>query len=360
MTTPSLNPWPWETLPPGVYFDLPFADYLAQPCIQSSGIKSLLVSGPNFWAESWMNPFRRRKDSKAFAEGRPYHCRILEGAEAFQANYAPLFEFDDSDPSVLTTDTKVTARLRDLGVKGYSTTDAAGRAKMLLEADPAAKILSAMREAHTAQYPGREFLHPDIIREIELAAAAIKANPHIAPWLAGGYPEVSIIYDDPELGVRVKVRFDYLKIGAGADLKTVANEKGRDFEKAVDYAIAGYRYIIQPALYLRAADAAAGLIRAGAVYGDKIPPQDWLDAFASTPVDEFRFIFQQKGAALCTEGRIYSRLNTELCAQGEARIQKGVARFKDYYSRFGDAPWFSMNAPQHIDYSSLPSYVNDL
>lgn len=349
--------WPWPHPPVGVYFNMPFDEYLAIPALSNSGIKDLLVSGPNFWSNSWLNPFRARKpDTVPQITGRAYHKRVLEGSVAFYESYAPDFE-DDGDPDVLRSGDDIKRELARIGAPISFKNKAEGAARLLALA-PQKKVLEAMAASHRAAYPGREFLPAHLIREIELGAKAIECNPYLNTWLMGGYPEVTVVF--VHQGMLFKARFDYLKIGAITDLKTVANERGRDFEKAIDYAIAGNKYIIQPAIYLPAAAAARELIAQGLVFGaEKIDPQ-WLELYSKTPVEEFRFIFHQKGQALCTEGRIYAVNNTELMRQGEARIAKGVARFNAYHQHYDDLPWVSMNPPQHIDYASLPSFINDL
>lgn len=352
--------WPFPTPEPGVYLNMSFDEYLSIQALSNSGIKDLLVSGPNFWANSWLNPFRKRTDKKHHVHGRAYHKRILEKREAFDLAYAPDFEDDPNDTRVLRSTDQIEARLRELGVKGWSGKPKAYLTACLLNADPSARTVETLAQKYRDRFPGREFLHPDLIREIEISCKAIESNPYLNQWLVGGYPEVTIVWWSEEHRCMFKIRWDYLKIGAGADLKTIANEKGREFEKAVDYAIAGNKYIIQPALYIPGANAARGLIRAGKVYGAENIRPGWLDLYAETPVEEFRFIFQQKDLALCTEGRIYSVENTELHTQGSLRIAKGVETFHKNWKEFGDSIWFSMKPAQHINYASLPSFINDL
>lgn len=354
----SLNPWPWPTPAPGVYFNMSHADYLAIPAMSNGGIKDALVAAPNFWNESWLNPFRTRKEAKHFTDGTAYHHRILFGKDRFYQEYAPTFTPPEG---VIDGNKAMVEALDRVGVTGHKTKTAPELAKLMAEHLPQLKCKINLERAYVLQHEGKELIAPDLIREIELGAKAIECNPHINHWLLGGYPEVTVIWWDERLGVMCKCRFDYLKIGSATDLKTVMNEKGRDFEKAVDYAIAGNKYIIQPAWYLPGAEAARTMIRAGMVYGAEDVDPAWLEEYGKTPVEEFRFIFQQKKMALVTEGRIYSLRNQALADQGNARIAKGIARFKEYYAAFGkDDIWFSISKPQHIDVNSLPAFMSDL
>src|SRR5690606_27207746 len=46
--------------------------------------------------------------------------------------------------------------------------------------------------------------------ELDATAKAVLSHPDAATLLAGGHPEVSLIWDDPETGVRCRGRLDYL------------------------------------------------------------------------------------------------------------------------------------------------------
>lgn len=354
--TNTLNPWPWATPPSGIYFNMLFADYLAIPALQSSSIKQLLVSGPNFWAESWLNPFKKKKDTGPFAHGRAYHKRVLEGREAFYAVYAPAYE-DDGNPDVLRSTEDIKQALVRMGLPSSFANKGEGAARLLASA-PQKKIQVVLEQKYKAQFPGREFLAADVVREIELGARAIEFNQYLNHWLKGGYPEVTVIWY--ENGICFKIRFDYLKIGAAADLKTFANEKGKRIEKALDNAIASNKLFIQSGLYLRGAEFARQFAREGKIYGDDNVLADWLDLFAVTPVEEFRFIFHQKGQALVTDGLIHSTKNVELQAQASLRLDEAVETFRRFYGAFGAAPWVQMTPPRHIDFRSLPAFVGDL
>src|ERR1700730_13177092 len=56
---------------PGVYFNLPMADYHADPSLGSTDLKALLVHPACYWQRSHMNPERRDdSDSPAKKIGR--------------------------------------------------------------------------------------------------------------------------------------------------------------------------------------------------------------------------------------------------------------------------------------------------
>lgn len=354
-----MSRWPFAHPEPGVYFGMSFEDYLAVPAIQSSTIKSLLVSGPNFWAESWMNPFRKNDDKQHFVLGRAYHKRILEGREAFYAEYAPDWE-DPGDPDIIRTTEELRGALAIAGQPiSFKSKDEGIR--RLMAAAPQRRVADQMRAEHLAQFPDREIIPAQVWREIEMAAKSIECNPHINTWLAGGYPEVTVIWFATN-GILLKARFDYLKIGAVIDLKTFANEKGRRIDKAIDYAIAGNKYFIQSTFYLRAAVAARAAILDGKVFGvdGSNIRRDWLSRFCETKATQFRWIFSQKGMAFINRGRIHDLSNTKMSEQGAVRINAALDTYQRYFSTFGPELWIELEPPQHQDFDSLPAFAGDL
>lgn len=354
----TLNPWPWPVPPVGVYFNMPHDTYLDIPALSNSGIKDLLIAAPNFWAQSWLNPFKKRKDKKHFRDGHAYHHRILFGKEYFYQAYAAEFEAPDD---AISGNKPMQEALKAIGVSGTSGKTAAELAAMMAQHLPQKKCAHNLEQEYLKTVTGKTLLPADVMREIELSAKAIECNHHMNHWLMGGYPEVTVIWQN-KYGFMCKARFDYMKIGYISDLKTIANERGRRFDKAVDYAIAGNKYFIQSAWYLEAAEAARELITYKQIHGanDVGVSDNWLTDFAKTPISQFRFIFQQKDMALVTLGRTHSTSNKSLMEQGAARIDSALRSFMAYYNAFGKDVWFSTDKPQEIDTESLPAFMGDL
>ena len=358
MTTSS--PWPFETPEPGIYFDMPFSQYCAIPCLNAGGIKNLLASPTDFWARSWMNPLNDEIDeeTKAKQDGRAYHLRILEGETKFYDHYAPDYE-DDGDESMLRTNKDMERFLKNCGVKGYSGKKTEELIDMCFDADKTLRILAAEKALHQSQHEGKELIAAHTIRQIELAARMIEYHPHLKSFFAGGYPEVTIIWDEPDLGVRFKIRVDYLKTKAVNDLKTFANQYKKDVDKAIDYAMAANKYHIQALLYLIGVNQAKRtLVPQGKVFGAADP--QWLEAFAKTPADEFGYVFMQKGVAPVAKGKLLSIKDEKFKALGVACINDGARRFLDHYRIYGTDAWIDMSQPSYIDFNQLPAFVGDL
>lgn len=336
---------------PGVYFGMSFDDYLRIPYLNSSGIKDILISLTDYWANSTLNPFDAEEDddTKAKKEGRAFHKRILEGRAAFNAAYAPKYQAPKGLKGVMNTNKDMEKFLKSMHATGYSGKTKDVLISMVLDADPEALIYDHMEQQYASQFSGVEFLDEKTIRYIELINKMVEHHPDLREWFAGGYPEVTVIFD--AFGVRFKVRFDYMKIGFISDLKTFANQMKKRIRAAVNSAMRSYHYHIQASLYLIGADAAQELIRAGKVYG--FPGHaDWLDDYASTPVKDFRFAFLKKGNAPAVQPAIFTRDIDSGYGEGIGEIMDAVALYKKGHEMFGkDLPWLHIEPPIHLQQS---------
>jgi hypothetical protein len=352
--------WPWETLPPGIYFNMPFDDYKKQRCLNAGGIKNMLISETDFWCRSWMNPLCDEIDeeTKAKEEGRAYHARILEGRDVFNSQYAPDYEDDKDDKSILRTNKDMTEFLKSLGVKGASGKNAEELTAMCLDADPNVNILSNLKNDYIKRNAGKTLIDPLTIRQIELAAKMIECHPELKTYFAGGYPEVTVIWDDEELGVRFKIRIDYLKTAYVCDLKTFANLMKKEINKAIEHSIAANKYQIQAYLYLRGVYMAKQFAASGMIHGTA--NADWLKVFAETPCDQFWYVFMQKGIAPVARGAKWLLDDKSFADAGYDLIKKASEKFKSCYNTFGEDPWIDMSKSHVLSYDSMPSFINDV
>lgn len=354
-------------LEPGVYFGLPDAQYHALPYLSSTAIKHLLISPMDYWARSHMNPWKEEdeEESEAKTFGKAYHKRILEGPAAFNDAYAPKFEC--TDPDVLRTQDDLKKALKDYAqpVSGNKPDQIA----RLLSVWPDAPIYDIMEQEYKALHAGKELLDPKTIRKIELAAAMIANHPALKFYFVGGFAEVSVVWDDAELGLRCKARFDYLKVNAINDLKTFANMMNKTIEKAVYGAMASGRYHIQGAFYLRGVEEAKKLMKAGKWFAvdtleglaPEVPEEDWREAFMASSQHSFNFCFQQKGPAPVSVGAIFSP-EDGMYETGIACIQQAADIYKanaDHYGTDG-TPWVDTRDPIMLHWQQYPAYASDI
>jgi hypothetical protein len=209
-----------EQLSDGVYFGLDADVYHAQHRLSPSGMTNMIEGPSAWWARSWLNPDYEDRKTDAMILGSAYHCARLE-PEAFMERYYRKLDKDDYGETLLTTDTAVKARLKDLGqtqaIAGELATE---RAQRLLAADPDALIWSVLEELYKLDNEGKQEISADQWEKIARDARNFRTNPEIEALVSGGAPEVSILYTCPNTGAPMKTRPDYLAPAHYVDLKT--------------------------------------------------------------------------------------------------------------------------------------------
>jgi hypothetical protein len=179
----------WET---GVHLDIPEDTYHALPGLASTGIKRMLEA-PAVYRWHADNP---EPPKKAYDLGHAVHGRVLG------------------------------VGLDEAIIPGPWTTTAAK---------------AAVKEAREA---GLIPLKPEDAEQADLMAHAVAVHPDAGPLFRGGQPEVSLIWDDPETGVRCRGRLDYFHPvpNVVVDLKTAASsDPSRYARTAVDLGSAEQR-----------------------------------------------------------------------------------------------------------------------
>lgn len=341
----------------GIYFGMPFDEYLSLPLLNASGIKELNISETDFWARSWMNPDRDDLDeeTRAKIEGRAYHKRILEGRDEFYKEYALEYE-DDGDPDVLRGNDQMKAALTAQGIKGLSGKTAESLSELCEKFLPHKKTLYKLKKTYEEKAEGRELIAPKLMRHIEFTAKMVEMHPDTRDYFVGGYPEVTVIFE--AFGEKFKIRFDYLKVWDAIDLKTFANQFRATLTKAVRKAFANQKYHIQGSLYLIGLEMAKRYASQGRVFGD-IPDKEWLKLFSEKPCDELRYCFIQKGVAPAVIPLVFSKQDTGF-AQGLEVIRNGVERYKNALRAYGTGYWVTSVREERFHYEESPSWINDI
>lgn len=198
-----------DPLADGIYFGLPEDIYHGDLALGSSNIRDLLKGANEYWQKSPLNPRRKKeKVTPAKIMGKAIHKLLLEGHGPFEANFIRGPYSDDDD---------------DLSP--------ADKSKLTKEAK--ANLLSHQELLKRDDY--------DFITEIR---EIIDADPHLKGSLDGGPSEVSVFWTRKD-GTRLKCRFDKLKLGGWGDLKSIANEMGREIGAACCWDIYRFRYDMQ-------------------------------------------------------------------------------------------------------------------
>lgn len=341
---------------PGIYFGMSDDEYHSYFALSSSGIKWLRVSPLDFYMRSALNPDLKDNDDDTNAKivGRAYDKRIIEGKEAFYKVYASSLDPEKHKDALRTVDDLKAA----LEKAGQPVT---GNKKVLIErllghsSENRWRIWDLMLAQHIAQNPGREFLSPDLIHSIEIAAAMIEKHPDLGKAFTGGMPKVAVFCKDPDTGIPMKAQYDYLKARAIVDLKTFANERGMPIRKAIARAVASYKYHVQCRWYLDMLEAAKVLIAEGAVFG-KVDKQFLKDVCAPGE-HKFLFVFQQKGLAPLARGMVLEPGMTLALASTE--IEEAKQTFAANWKTYGDAPWLDVSEIGTFDSTEFPAYIAD-
>lgn len=331
----------------GVYFQMPAETYHAIPALSSTGIKNILISGPDFWYRApWLNPSFKDEDSEARMIGKAYHTRILEGRDKFYQNYAE--EFSAPEGCLRTVD-DIKNALRVLGIekpKGLKPE----LIEQLLALDPNALIEAELELDYKIKHHGKEFLSADLIEKIEIAAAMVESHPEISKCFKGGYPETTVVWT--ENGIRFKARFDYLKPKSIVDLKTFANFLNKPIDGAIYSAMASGKYHIQAAFYMRAFEAAQ---RQPHWHGCGI---EFREQHKECKEPGFYFVFQQKGVAPLARAKKFTRGSLWSC--GEVAIEEAITRFKANAEKYGMLPWVDAHPIEDFQDDQFPAYTTDL
>jgi len=299
-----------EYIADGIYFDLDEAAYHRDLALGSTDLRKLLRSPPDWWWSSPLNPVAPSQEPTASQIfGRAVHKFVLEGRDAFERAYGP------TDFSGATKDGKAErAVLADLG-------------KTPLKREDYERIL--------------------------ISGQMIRANPHLAEAFANGYPEVSIFWTRPD-GTRLKCRFDYLKIRAFSDLKSIRNSRGIDFVEACRRSLADYRYEVQASHYCEGREAMAALLASGRVFGEH--DAEWLHRAVSSPEFAAVFVFWQADNSPITWACSLSPGNPILEA-GRRDIERAIERYKEFVGRFGlNEPWVLVEPVSELDINDLPAW----
>lgn len=277
---------PTPLLAPGVYIDLPAEKYHSDPALGSTDIRSL----------HFRIRFKHR-DTDATVLGTALHTLVLDGEPTFRRNYVRRPDtYDELDTA---GKTKMTKSLKE-GLASHQT------------------LLSA--EDWDLCYKSLDIVH---------------SHPDLDGAMNGGLSEVSVFWERD--GVRLKSRFDKLKINGIGDIKTIANEKRRNLELACLADIKSRRYDLQMALYLEARAQLPRFLKEGAIHFpgsfapgvvgspvDKI--LDYLKKVAAAPSAAFQMVFLQKTPPATVWSGVWSQQN-EMLTVARDHVDAALRKF---------------------------------
>lgn len=302
-----------DVIADGVYIGLPEEDYHADPALGSSGMKQLLADPADYWWSSPLNPAQEpEKDTDAKRFGRALHKCVLEGVDQFKALYAP--------------------------------TEHPGSTK------------AGKGERSAINEQGKQPLRREDYNRILASSAFIRANEHLASAFTNGVAEISVFWklEDDFGPIRLKARFDNLKLHAITDLKSIRNPLRKPFARACRDAIANYEYLISASHYMEGRRQMARLLADGAFEGGTGPQRAFVEDAAQ--IDQFAFVlvfYQAEGAPISLGYKI-SPSNPLLETAGSA-AGRAIYTYGEMRQQFGEnAAWMAPRALEELDETDMP------
>jgi hypothetical protein len=322
---------------------------------------------------------KQEKERVHYTVGKAYHCRIMEGVEAFRARFAVWLTEEECKGALDGTDQikaaivaaghkplgKVWDKMPDTDEPYQRSAKKDDWIAQLLDINPDARILDKLNEQHAFNHRGKSFITPEAYEQIEIAARMVEADPEVRHAFTGGHAEVVLIWYCPRTGVPCKARVDYLKQKACVDLKTVANQQGRSIERAIAHEVANYRYVIQPSHYVEGVEVVRKLVREGkamiALRGlaEQTSVNKWVAEWARQEECEWLWVFQQKGDAPITRGVFYPLRGSTRSVTDEI-IRKQKLRFRSFSETFATDPWLDVAPIYDMADEDLPPWATEI
>ena len=303
--------------------DITNEEHHAIRALSNSGMKDLAVSPLRYWYLH-LNPEPKpeEEETAALRIGSALHCAVLESAETFDSRYVREIVPEDW-PVCLATVGDIKSWVGDKGGKtsGVRKEDVIKSAlEYMAKIGEFVPILEEEKKRFFAQNQGKTVLKVDEWERVAGMAKALTDEPALRRILDEGKPEVSMVAQDPDTGVLLKARLDWMNPSPVIlDLKSFTARRGVSIDKSVADAIFYERYYIQGFVYAYVHKLVTG------------KTADFVIAFVeSDPPHETRIkLLQPKRGS---EPNLY-------WLQAQLEVRARIRQYAEYMERFGDAPW---------------------
>ena len=322
---------------PGIYTQLPEADYHAVDARGSTDIKDLYADTTE-WKYRMDHP-EEDKDTAAKLLGSAIHARVLEGEDAFHAGYyLALDKAEAIAKGALNTSEDLKVWLKQNGET------VSGKKSELVErihaADPEVLILDEIIEAHAKANDGKELLTQVQWDKVVAGAEWCQADTMIGKFMKNGtfnlgLSEVSVIADHD--GVPVKARYDHLANHGIIDVKSFSPFLNKEPIYAIPYAIKKMGYDLQAGHYINMWHKAKALWDAGQVFGDY--PEGYFEKVFARDQPTWIWLFIKTVGAPQPYVRGFSTESTAL-AYSKRNAEEAITFYRQKMKRLGpDVPW---------------------
>lgn len=353
---------------PGFYLHLPEDDHHRIDALHKTGVKQLLISPSEFWGNRPSNHDREKKSTPDQIMGSARHCLMFEGPEKFEKRYASEFS-RVSHPDALTTIESLVVWISSKGEKPIKGTKSV-LIEQALAIDPSVEILDVLVESHRAANIGKTMLPPDIWRSV--ASSSLYFDFVRSRLLGTGFPEVTAVWNDEELGVLCAARFDWIGIspeghGRIVDLKDFQMQGRKITLKArTDQVFTYERQDIDVSFYLRALRETPVVVHDSARKAEHetmiARVRDTWPQFPPQNHPEFVMLYYRKDGPLpefvprSIQTADSSGALNDVGSNSYAAIKLAASIYRDYRESHGpDKPWLQPWKVQALDASELPS-----
>lgn len=345
---------------PGIYFGLPEEAYHAAEGLSCSGMKHLSVSPLNYWHNN-LNPEREDKHETAAQRfGKAAHCLGLE-PERFSSRYALRLSLDDVPGALVTTD-DMKAWLERNGLPKTAKKKQELVDRILSSGIPAV-IWDLELQKHAELNEGKTLLGPEESKLVQKAASVLSADPFAKAILTGGVPEVSMFAIDPETGILLKARMDYVRPDATIDLKTFSNSRGKPTDRVVYDAIYYEGYHLQCCFYQKVRELARRQLADGLIETHGCVPEAWLKAFTENDRHGFAFVFIESDEPF--DLRIIQLRQNEAAGadpnvywlDADMKIEEFTKLYAECREKYGDEPWREYRQPHVLEDADIPQLL---
>lgn len=334
----------------GLWFGLSDAEYHDDPALGSGSIKDLSVDALHYWRKArHLNETREDDDSEAKDFGKATHVRLLEGADKFRSIYAA-WPSEADHPAALKGGAAMKDVCRQLGLK-VSGTNAELAARIRAER-PETQLWDDIVAAHAHANAGKTLMNPATLDRIERTAAVVESHAQAASLLGGnGHSEVSCFWEEEDLEsgmvVRMKARFDRLKVRAIGDLKTFNNKRQRPVDSAIADQMASYSYHVQAVHYDIGLETFRQDYKRGdaKVYGNV--SEEFISALVKEGQHAFVFLFLESCDYPAVRVRKFDHLGpdghpTLYWSVGDRTRTAAIRTYVECMKHFGpDRPWIT-------------------
>jgi PDDEXK-like domain of unknown function (DUF3799) len=359
--TQSDQPAPRIDIAPGIYFGLDEKLYHRARGLSNSRMKDLEVSDLNYWYRNLNPAYTQEEETEPQRFGSAVHCRLLE-PQNFSLRYTEKPTAEDI-PGCLDTVDDIKKWLAEVGlpVSAKKKQDVINR---VLESGLDHPPIWDIEETRLAEInAGKTFLKKFEMNKLAAMEAAVSADPYAKAILTGGIPEVSFFVNDPETGILLKARLDYVRTDATIDVKSFSNSRGKSVVKAVNDAIFYEGYYRCAAFYQYVRELCRQLVVSGDMKVHGEVDQNWRNAFLENSQPGFGLMFIESDAPFHID---LVGLSRREAAGGDQNVYWTTAenwmREKIYHvaqaqKKYGDGIWRQSEPPRALSDLDLPQLI---